>query len=84
MYDGWDDKLIELGYEAYSVKKLIQKGELLRSDFLVISYARDKNMVLITRDKENGNGCEENNIPYVLLNDDELLKIVEKKLKQFS
>jgi len=61
--DGLDEKLREIGYEAYSVKKLIAEGKRLHSDYSVLKYARENKMLLITRDAENGLSCEENNTP---------------------
>jgi len=40
-------------------------------------------MILITRDTESGQACEENKLPYILLDNEEIFKIVVKKLKQF-
>ena len=38
-------------------------------------------MILITRDTESGQACEENELPYILLDNDEIFKIVTEKLK---
>lgn len=83
MDDGMDERLREIGYDAYSVKKLRSDGVKLRADYSVINYARENNMILITRDTENGQACEENKLPYILLDTEEIFKIVVKKLKQF-
>ena len=61
MDDGWDEKLRQLGFEAYSVKKLRAEGKKLRTDYSVINYARENDMVLVTRDTESGQACQENN-----------------------
>ena len=84
MDDGWDDRLNNLGYAAFSVKKLRSQGKKLRTDFSVINYARENEMVLVTRDTESGQACEENGIPFVLLDNDEIFKIVIEKLKSFK
>jgi predicted nuclease of predicted toxin-antitoxin system len=84
MDDGWDEKLNGLGYEAYSVKKLILEGKKLHTDYSVINYARENNMILITRDTESGQACQENNIPCILLDNNEIFKIILEKLKSFS
>lgn len=83
MDDGWDEKLRTLGYEAYSVKKLIMEGKKLHTDYSVITYAKENGMILITRDTESGQACEENNIPYILLDNAEIFKIITEKLKRF-
>ena len=41
-------------------------------------------MVLITRDTESGQACEENNIPFILLDNEEIFKLVIAKLKSFN
>lgn len=84
MDDGWDEKLKSLGYDAYSVKKLITEGKKLHTDYSVINYARENDMILITRDTESGQACIENNLPCILLDNNEIFKIILEKLKEFS
>ena len=83
MDDGMDERLQNIGYDAYSVKKLRVDGLKLHTDYSVINYAKKNDMILVTRDTESGQACDENNIPYVLLDSDEIFKIVLEKLKQF-
>jgi len=83
MDDGMDERLRVIGYDAYSVKKLRSEGKKLHADYSVINYARENNMILVTRDTENGIACNENNLPYILLDNEEIFKIVVEKLKQF-
>jgi len=80
MDDGWDERLRQLGFEAYSVKKLRAEGKKLRTDYSVINYARENGLVLVTRDTESGQACEENNLPYILLDNDEIFKILLDKV----
>lgn len=82
MDDGMDEKLGTLGYQAYSVKKLRTEGKKLATDYSIINYAKENDLVLITRDTESGKACQENNIPCVLLDNNEIFKIVVDKLKQ--
>ena len=82
MDDGMDEKLNSLGYEAYSVKKLRTQGMKLQTDYSIINYARENDLILITRDTESGQACKENNLPCILLDNDEIFKIVVEKLKQ--
>ena len=84
MDDGIDEKLIDVGYDAYSVKKLRVEGLKLHADYSVINYARENGMILVTRDTESGDACSENNIPCILLDNDEIFKLVLEKLKNFS
>ena len=83
MDDGMDENLGKMGFVAYSVKKLRAEGLKLHTDFSVISYAKKNKMVLITRDTESGEACDENSIPCILLDKDEIFKIVLSKLNQF-
>jgi len=83
MDEGMDEKLAKIGFEAYSVKKLRAEGLNLHTDFSVISYAKKNKMILVTRDTESGEACDENNIPYILLDADEIFKIVLDNLRKF-
>ena len=83
MDDGMDEKLTKIGFEAYSVKKLRAEGLNLHTDFSVISYAKKNKMILVTRDTESGEACNENDIPCILLDADEIFKIVLDSLRKF-
>ena len=83
MDDGMDEKLTKIGFEAYSVKKLRAEGLNLHTDFSVISYAKKNKMILVTRDTESGEACNENDIPCILLDADEIFKIVLDNLRKF-
>ena len=83
MDDGMDEKLNTLGFDAYSVKKLRAEGKNLHTDYSVINYAKENGMILVTRDTENGQACEENNLPCILLDNNEIFKLVVEKLKNF-
>ena len=84
MDDGMDEKLISLGHDAQSVKKLRTFGKKLHTDYSIINYAKENDMVLVTRDTESGQACEENNIPCILLDNAEIFKIVLEKLSTFN
>ncbi len=81
--DGMDERLKEKGYDAYSVRKLQIEGKKLGSDYSIINYARENNMIIVTKDTEFRKASEENNFPLVLLDDEEILKVIIEKLKQF-
>jgi len=83
MDDGMDEKLAKIGFESYSVKKLRAEGLNLHTDFSVISYAKKNKMILVTRDTESGEACNENGIPCILLDADEIFKIVLDNLRKF-
>ena len=83
MYDSLDDQLNESGFDAKSVKKLIEEGKKLRSDFSVITYAKDNGMILVTGDKENEKSCEENAVKCFYHDKDQTYDAVIKGLKEF-
>ena len=60
------------------------EGKKLRTDYSIINYAKENEMILVTRDTESGQACKENNLPCILLDNDEIFKIVVEKLKSFS
>ena len=80
--DGMDERLKQIGYDAYSVRKLQIKGVKLGSDYSIINYARENNMIIVTKDTEFRKASEENNFPLILLDDEEILKVIVEKLKQ--
>ncbi|MGY5142104.1 MAG: DUF5615 family PIN-like protein [Nitrosopumilus sp.] len=82
--DGMDEKLSKHGFEAYSVRKLQREGKKLASDFSIINYAIENKMVIVTKDNEFRKASEENDFPLILLDDDEILKIIIEKLKEFN
>ena len=84
MDDGMDEKLNALGFEALSVKKLLTEGKNLRTDYSIINYAKENEMILVTRDTESGQAWQENNLPCILLDNEEIFKIVVEKLKNFT
>ncbi len=80
--DGMDERLKEKGYDAYSVRKLQIEGKKLGSDYSIINYARENNMIIVTKDTEFRKASEENNFPLILLDDEEILNVIVEKLKK--
>ena len=71
-------------YTRVSSQKQVTQGSGLESQHAAcLAYAKENNMILITRDTESGQACEENDLPCVLLDNDEIFKIVIEKLKSF-
>lgn len=68
--DGLDVKLQNAGYYAESVKKLRAKDEKMAYDYNIIQYAKENDMVFITKDKEPGKACQANGIKCIWLSDD--------------
>jgi len=71
--DGLDIKLQNAGYYAESVKKLRAKDEKMAYDYNIIQYAKENDMVFITKDKEPGKACQANGIKCIWLSDDLVL-----------
>ena len=84
MYDGFDTKLKEFGYDAFSVKKLIVEGKKLSSDYSVIKYAHENGMIVVTEDVEIGNACKENDIRCVLLDSETIFRIILEELSKYK
>ena len=82
--DGMDEKLKLLGFDAYSVRKMQMEGKKLGSDYSIINYARENGMIIVTKDTEFRKASEENDFPLILLDDEEILKVIIEKLKNFS
>ncbi|MCH7560602.1 MAG: hypothetical protein IIC67_04395 [Thaumarchaeota archaeon] len=83
MYEGLEERLIERGYEAHSVRKLREEKNLkLQYDYSIIKYAEQNRMILITEENDNKNGCDENDIPCIKLGQnpsaDEMIQELEK------
>jgi hypothetical protein len=74
----------EDGLEVESVKQLINQGKRLHSDFSVLKYAKDNEMILVTADIENQKGCQENEIKYVRINKETVLKSILEGLKRLK
>ena len=59
-------------------------GKKLASDYSIINYARENDMIIVTKDVEFRKASEENNFPLILLDNEEILKMIVEKLKFFS
>jgi len=83
MYEGLEERLIARGYEAYSVRKLREQKNLkLQYDYSIIKYVEQNKMILITEEIDNKNGCDENDIPCIMLGQnpsaEEMIQELEK------
>jgi predicted nuclease of predicted toxin-antitoxin system len=76
MYDEWEKKLTDAGFEACSVKKLEKQESKLGHDFNVMNYAILRKMVLVTNDAKMGRTCEANNIPCVIVNLEKIFELI--------
>lgn len=83
--DGLDIKLQNAGYYAESVKKLRAKDEKMAYDYNIIQYAKENDMVFITKDKEPGKACQANGIKCIWLSDDLVFdKVILPELKKLE
>ncbi len=83
--DGLDIKLQNAGYYAESVKKLRNKDEKMGYDYNILQYAKENNMVFITKDNEPGKTCRANGISCILLSDDLVFeKIILPELEKLK
>ena len=82
MYNGKEIELKKKGYNAYSVAKLRSDGKALSSDYSVLNYVKEHDMILITEDKENDAGCKENNLDCIKLGQNPTIEDILKELKR--
>jgi len=84
MHEGLVDKLRESGYEVESVKQLVNQGRPMRSDYSVLNYAKEHDMVLVSADIENQKGCQENDIMFVPINQNTILDVILTGLQRLQ
>ncbi len=85
MYEGKDEELAKLGYEAYSVRKLREEKNLkLRYDYSIIKHAELNRMILITEETDNKNGCDENDIPCIQLGQNPSIDEIVQQLQKYK
>ena len=83
--EGFDKRLLELGHKVHYAKKLKEKEEKFRNDFNLVLHAQENNMIFVTKDKEPGQACKDNNIPCIWLSDERLFdEMLLPKLKDFE
>jgi predicted nuclease of predicted toxin-antitoxin system len=83
--DFFGNKLKELHYEVEYVTELRKQDEKFRNDLNVMRYAEINKMILITKDRENGQACQDNNIPCIWLSDEILFeKMVFPRLEELK
>ncbi len=71
----YKEELEKRGHETESVKKLREKDQKFRNDHNVIEHAREYHMIIITKDYDLGQACNDNKYPCIWITDD---KIFEK------
>ncbi len=83
--DFFGNKLKDLHYEVEYVTELRKQDEKFRNDYHIIKYAEINKMILITKDRENGQACKDSNIPCIWLSDEILFeKMVLPRLEELQ
>lgn len=83
--EGFATKLLELGHKVHYAKKLKEKEEKFRNDFNLLLYVKENNMIFVTKDKEPGQACKDNNIPCIWLSDERIFdEMILSKLSEFE
>ena len=72
--DFFGNELKKLGHEVEHVTILRKNNELFRNDYDVIDYAKKHQIVLVTKDRENGQYCHDHNLPCIWLSDEILFE----------
>ena len=85
MCDVWHDRLLLRKHDVSSVARLRRQDCDLPNDPAVIAYARDNDMVLVTKDNRCGKDCEAAGVPCILLDDEEIFRmLLTKKLEEMD
>lgn len=71
-------------YDVSSVDLLIAQGRRMKSDYSILKYAEQNQMILITRDGQNRVGCEENGIPCISLGENPSIEAVIEMIKEID
>ena len=71
----YQKELQKRNHETESAKKLRARKEKYRNDYNLIEYARERGMVIITKDGDLGQTCADNSYPCIWITED---KIYEK------
>jgi predicted nuclease of predicted toxin-antitoxin system len=79
--DFFGNELKKLHYDVEYVADLRKKDEKFRNDLNVMRYAEINKMILITKDRENGQACKDNNITCIWITDEKIFeKIIQPEL----
>lgn len=82
MCDIWHDRLRLHKHDVSSVVRIRRQGCDLPNDPAVIAYARDNDMVLVTKDNKCGRDCKAADVPCILLDDEEIFRVLLTKLEK--
>jgi predicted nuclease of predicted toxin-antitoxin system len=83
--DFFGNELKKLGHEVEYVTELRKKDERFRNDRVVINHTEANHMILVTKDRENGQACQDDKIPCIWLSDERLFEeMVIPQLKELE
>lgn len=84
MRHGLDKQLNANGYDAHSVRKLVEKGLKLKSDYSILMYAEKHGMVPVTEDADNIEGGKKNDIPCIVVGQKDYFKTLLENLENLE
>lgn len=83
--DFFGNKLETLNHKVEYVTRLRKQDKRFRNDHNVIEYAKNNKMILVTKDRENGQACDDNNILCIWLSDEQIFeKMVLTSLEEIE
>ena len=83
--EGFEKELVSLGHEVVTAKKLRKEDEKFRNDYNLMNHAKEHKMIIITKDNEKGQACNDNKIRCIWIKDDEVFeKIILSKIDEFE
>lgn len=80
MYDGMDDDLGKIGYDAYSIKKLAREEPKFGSDYFAVGHAKENGMVVVTADTGMAKDCLAAEVRCILIDKEKLLSVIKREL----
>jgi len=81
----YQKELEKLNHKTESAKKLREKEAKYRNDYNLIEYAKNNQMVIITKDGDLGQTCMDNGYPCIWVNDDKIFeKIILPELEKLE
>ena len=81
----YQKELEKLNHETESAKKLREKEAKYRNDHNLIEYAKEHQMVIITKDGDLGQTCLDNHYPCIWVTDDKIFeKIILPELEKLE
>ncbi len=77
----YQKELEKQNHETETAKKLRGENSIYRNDHNLIEYAKEHTMIIITKDRELGQTCKDNNYPCIWITDDKIFeKIIQPEL----